>query len=292
MHTIHHRDDVPRTQNIRAHHFARSPRRRAAGFTLVELLVVIGIIALLIAILLPALQRAREQANVVACLANLQQLGVAIDIYAIQNRHVMPLLAERHNKWPLQPGILEPHATGHGRTWAGLLRDVAKIPVYVFQCPGDIRQKSPPDTGFRVPPPPTAGSTDPNYYFSYGAIHAGSNHPTAPRRMPWSITHMTAQDKLKGPMPRAKLKRAATVVLLTDSNTTETADGTGFADILVTLQNSIAGNTTSVHKSNMLLRHSRRASLSQGPNALFADGHCEQRIDLTNMTDENFSYAN
>jgi prepilin-type N-terminal cleavage/methylation domain-containing protein/prepilin-type processing-associated H-X9-DG protein len=59
---------------------------RRRGFTLVELLVVIAIIAVLIAMLLPALTRARAQANSVKCLSNLRQLGQALVLYNTNNR--------------------------------------------------------------------------------------------------------------------------------------------------------------------------------------------------------------
>jgi prepilin-type processing-associated H-X9-DG protein/prepilin-type N-terminal cleavage/methylation domain-containing protein len=68
------------------------PRRTRFGFTLVELLVVIGIIALLIAILLPALGRAREHANSVKCQAQQRQILHAMMLHATDHNGYMPLV--------------------------------------------------------------------------------------------------------------------------------------------------------------------------------------------------------
>src|SRR5688500_14855695 len=79
----------PRVRNSEKDNMRRTTRPRG-GFTLVELLVVIGIIALLISILLPTLQRAREQANRVACISNHKQIMTAVKMYNADWKDFMP----------------------------------------------------------------------------------------------------------------------------------------------------------------------------------------------------------
>jgi prepilin-type N-terminal cleavage/methylation domain-containing protein len=107
---------------------------RRKGFTLVELLVVIGIIALLIAILMPALQRARDQANRTACMSNVHQLTTAYLQYATE--HKFKIVSSNTGNPPEQYGYWIGAGNNKAAIDQGLLWPYLKT-YGVYRCPSD-----------------------------------------------------------------------------------------------------------------------------------------------------------
>jgi prepilin-type N-terminal cleavage/methylation domain-containing protein/prepilin-type processing-associated H-X9-DG protein len=140
--------------NMKSEHPEQSSNERRAGFTLIELLVVIAIIAILAAMLLPALSRAKQKSQSVACINHLKQLITASMIYAVDNRDYWP----PNNAGDPNVDLVNPPANYVAKVWAegregsnlvdereaeGMVSPrVSLLAPYlkekaVFRCPGD-----------------------------------------------------------------------------------------------------------------------------------------------------------
>lgn len=235
------------------------------AFTLVELLVVIGIIALLIGILLPVLGRARAAANVLKCAANLQQIGVGINVYVTQNKGKMPLIWDRHWTQPAIPGL--PNG-GRGWTMFGYLYSYARIPMHVFRCPSDVRDNFKiTEEAFYMPLDSEINGVPP-----FGYMVMLINFGGAKRRVPWSVSVDDTRCINKGPLDTGRLRRSSQLMLVWDGNVAFFTYGGSAANVF--------WNTDSTTYAGYgVTRHGGGPAV--GPNCLFADGHVETKIDWT-----------
>ena len=115
-----------------------TPFHNRRAFTLVELLVVIGIIAILVAILMPALTRARDQANRIQCMNNVRQLLLGCQMYANENKLIWPFsnwLSQEVNRAPAgwlykYPNMTQPQHLEQSVLWPYLMnKDVYRCPL-------------------------------------------------------------------------------------------------------------------------------------------------------------------
>lgn len=126
---------------------ARGPRHtppESKAFSLVELLVVIGIIALLISILLPVLSKARQSSLTIQCASNLRQIGAGLAMYLIENQNTYPpsYLYIGHS---IVDGVQTPETTANGYIhWSTYLYSSGHTPAAAFQCPAMNRGGLPP----------------------------------------------------------------------------------------------------------------------------------------------------
>lgn len=115
----------------------RSCSRRLGAFTLVELLVVIAIIGILIALLMPALSRARQAAQRVTCASNMRQAGIAFNVYMTDHKLWLPIMLENiHWAAPIYGALGQPSQVAYVDS---LIPEIGRhCPTYSFrQYTGD-----------------------------------------------------------------------------------------------------------------------------------------------------------
>jgi prepilin-type N-terminal cleavage/methylation domain-containing protein/prepilin-type processing-associated H-X9-DG protein len=223
-------------------------RKSGTGFTLIELLVVIAIIAILAAMLLPVLSKAKAKAHQTACLNNLRQIGVATVMYVTD-----------HRKYP---GCLWIGAPNSRYVWPERLFTTMGGNRGSFWCPtATPMSRWNTNDNRTLGRPGDAYAVTPDSYFSYGYNDWGSYNAFTPYGLGGDVNN--AGNEVKD----SAVKRPSDMIMLADSRVDRSYDG------------NIDPTTPGQWPSS---RHNRRTVL------MFCDGHAEAayRRDVVNPANE------
>ncbi len=222
---------------------------RSSAFTLIELLVVIVLIAVLVAIIFPAMSNSRVVALSSKCQANLRQIGVALTSFTNENNNNLPQSA--------YGPTTAPTTNGPNYKWMDAIFPYAPSEK-IFLCPGDTESK------YTAARNLAAGQTSTDYgsYGMNGAYRDTGDGQTPPR------------STAAVPISRLLIAEPATTVWIADTNNRQQANGSfGFTWANAGANPGITTSSTGQARQLEAIIERHRALT----NVLFCDGHVETR---------------
>lgn len=230
------------------------------GFTLIELLVVVAIIAVLAAMLLPALQRAKAMARGTACMSNLRQLAQGIYLYLGDNNDTFPSYA---GNLPANTNDYSPTSVSC-QTWLGVvMRYVKQRNVALCPTSGNYRQLDP-------------------YVGHYGVTSYIPFCASDPAFAVWARTHRTLSECTQ-PSRRMLVYDCGTYVFALGN---EAFNGTGFISYLPGWPGNTGPSSFGPPKGDLF--RPRHGAIN---NVIFIDGHAEALTPVKMITATHFGYG-